>query len=538
MAENIDYNDEQHVKVALLEYEKDIKVGRELDIGSKNNEYIGQISHIYDSVNGNEEQVVVLTNNGMGVNEDPVPYDASDEARAQVHDVTVLMKGSETETSTDKLLHDTVTDWLRTDLPVASNILGPAGAANYTTDYMKRFVRDKIKENVKKGAENDEKITSEIISYPFSLMDKNVGNHVKNFVKGIKNNSITNAYHDAKANLYGMGSDILIDTQAKFPVFVGAAFLQQYNKDKGTFPPPQFKDAATHLKEVIQKYPNAKIDLYGHSLGSMDIQYALACLTEEEAAHVGTVYVYNGPNIYNILTSEQKKRLNALKYKIYNHIDHKDLVSLGYPESGSKGASGIVKQLKTKNLINIGLQHMMHGYIYDQNGNLVLEKGTEAITRKEIIEERMKVYYRLKDKLEKTGGGLSSSEKIYLDALQTRLAADELIRVVDEGLDQAQKLKTHLASDLENVEKALHTVPTGLILSPTEIEEAYATAGATRQTLVTEVKEKFDRRLSTYQSLSQEFHTFKEQVNSGIELLKAKDQEIAGEMNQWDQLAY
>ena len=105
-------------------------------------------------------------------------------------------------------------------------------------------------------------------------------------------------------------------------------------------------------------------------------------------------------------------------------------------------------------------------------------------------------------------------------------------------MDQAQKLKTHLASDLENVEKALHTVPSGLILSPTEIGEAYATAGATRQTLVTEVKEKFDRRLSTYQSLSQEFHTFKEQVNSGIELLKAKDQEIAGEMNQWDQLAY
>ena len=43
----------------------------------------------------------------------------------------------------------------------------------------------------------------------------------------------------------------------------------------------------------------------------------------------------------------------------------------------------------------------MHGYIYDKDGNLVLEKGTEAITHKEIIEERMKVYYRLKDKLQK-----------------------------------------------------------------------------------------------------------------------------------------
>ena len=61
------------------------------------------------------------------------------------------MKGSETETSTQKLLHDTFTDWVKTDLPAASNILGPNGAANYATDYAKRFTRDKIKENLKKG---------------------------------------------------------------------------------------------------------------------------------------------------------------------------------------------------------------------------------------------------------------------------------------------------------------------------------------------------------------------------------------------------
>ena len=62
--------------------------------------------------------------------------------------------------------------------------------------------------------------------------------------------------------------------------------------------------------------------------------------------------------------------------------------------------------------------------------------------------------------------------------------------------------------------------------------------GATRQTIVTEVRERFDDRLAAYQSLSNEFHTLNEQVNAGIELLKAKDQEIAGEMNQWEQLAY
>ena len=30
-----------------------------------------------------------------------------------------------------------------------------------------------------------------------------------------------------KANLYGMGTDILIDSQAKFPVFIGATILKR-----------------------------------------------------------------------------------------------------------------------------------------------------------------------------------------------------------------------------------------------------------------------------------------------------------------------
>lgn len=109
---------------------------------------------------------------------------------------------------------------------------------------------------------------------------------------------------------------------------------------------------------------------------------------------------------------------------------------------------------------------------------------------------------------------------------------------MDEGLEQAQKSKAQLDTDLEALEKVLHTVPKGFILNLAEVEEAYAQAGATKQTVVTEVTERFDNRLAAYQSLSNEFHALNEQVNAGIELLKAKDQKIAGEMNQWEQLAY
>ena len=69
------------------------------------------------------------------------PYTASDEARAQIHDVTVLMKGSETEISTQKLLHDTFTDWVRTDLPAASNILNPGGARSMQQN-MRRIMHE------------------------------------------------------------------------------------------------------------------------------------------------------------------------------------------------------------------------------------------------------------------------------------------------------------------------------------------------------------------------------------------------------------
>ena len=61
MANNLNFNDQQNVKAALLEYEKDVKINGKFKIGTKKDEYIGNVAHIYDNVNDNEEQVFVLT---------------------------------------------------------------------------------------------------------------------------------------------------------------------------------------------------------------------------------------------------------------------------------------------------------------------------------------------------------------------------------------------------------------------------------------------------------------------------------------------
>ncbi len=51
----------------------------------------------------------------------------------------------------------------------------------------------------------------------------------------------------------------------------------------------------------------------------MNIQYALACLTEEEASHIGTVHLYNGPNAYPHLTNTRAARIDALVQNLQPH---------------------------------------------------------------------------------------------------------------------------------------------------------------------------------------------------------------------------
>ncbi len=90
----------------------------------------------------------------------------------------------------------------------------------------------------------------------------------------------------------------------------------------------QLKAASEALDEIMAIYPNAKFNLYGHSLGSMDAQYAIANLSEENIGRIASAHIYNGPNIYGILDNHQKTRVDSIKGLIYNYADPKDPISM------------------------------------------------------------------------------------------------------------------------------------------------------------------------------------------------------------------
>ncbi|MGX7112388.1 SA1320 family protein [Gemella cuniculi] len=136
----------------------------------------------------------------------------------------------------------------------------------------------------------------------------------------------------------------------------------------------QLEASSEYLKEIMEKYPNAKVNVYGHSLGSMDAQYALANVTDYE--RINSAYIYNGPNIYSLLSYNQKLNVSALYSKIHNYVDSKDFIGFAY-EKGY-GTVGQVYKFEGKNLSDFAKQHIWGGYDFDEEGNLIDKDGNRV----------------------------------------------------------------------------------------------------------------------------------------------------------------
>lgn len=94
----------------------------------------------------------------------------------------------------------------------------------------------------------------------------------------------------------------------------------------------QFKQASSFLKKEMADYPDCKFEVYGHSLGFMDGQYAVSSLNDDEAERLSDAWVYEGPNIYGNLTDAQRKRAKSYQGRVHDYVDQKDLVPFGYPD--------------------------------------------------------------------------------------------------------------------------------------------------------------------------------------------------------------
>ena len=70
------------------------------------------------------------------------------------------------------------------------------------------------------------------------------------------------------------------------------------------------------------------------------------------------------PNLYPQLSDAEKKQVDKIKYKIFNFIDKRDLVTWEHSEEGNEGVVGTLVRIDSKDAGNLGKQHMWGGYDY------------------------------------------------------------------------------------------------------------------------------------------------------------------------------
>ena len=315
---------------------------------------------------------------------------------------------------------------------------------------------------------------------------------------------------------------------------IGTHILKQNvpsDQDQST---EQLKASARALKDIMEKYPNAKINIYGHSLGSMDAQYAMAALEAAQIERIQQAYIYNGPDIYRILSPEQRKIVDQIKGRIYNYADPKDNISMVGRDiaKGSIGSVGMVYYVDSESEDPIN-QHMTYGYRLDKDGKIKIFSNTSTVAYNDFL-IKMEGYKKLKNIL--ASDGYTAGEQLFLDSEQAKIAASGICRIVTEEMDIIKNIYNRGIQDASEVFASCSNVPWGFILSPYETEVAYSEGGLNYETTIGIIQNRFHPVVDKVKQLEKDFTDLEKQIQNGIQKKLDEDRELASKFSQWESL--
>ncbi|EHL5039342.1 DUF2974 domain-containing protein [Listeria monocytogenes] len=302
----------------------------------------------------------------------------------------------------------------------------------------------------------------------------------------------------------------------------------QITNGGGSTVTPQLKTSAETLKQTMKLYPNAQIYVYGHSLGSMNAQYAIADLDKKDIKRISGGFFYQGPNIYSNLTPKQQdtvKAINALD-RLFNFVDRKDYVPIGYGIGDPAIGHLIEVESKKAGMVE---QHMWGGYQFDEDGNILTDKEGSLRLAKYATAQQLASINIMRTSFSKSGGALSSSEEIFLDAAEGLAITQGMKQTIqgeikdlkdmfDKAIENAEELWRDTLSDARDI---------GSKLSESEILTALALGNATESKIVIDTVQDCERSLAEATKIEQEYDKLLEQINEAIKSQLKTDQELA-----------
>lgn len=301
---------------------------------------------------------------------------------------------------------------------------------------------------------------------------------------------------------------------------------------------PQLDAASKEVKAAMDRYPNARFKFYAHSLGGLNLQASLGSLEDKYLNRVDGAYIYEAPNLYPLLSDEEKKQVDKIKYKIYNYIDKRDIVTWEHSKEVNEGVVGTLVRIDSKDVGDLGKQHMWGGYDYKAGYLNVKEESLDdyRLARVKQAKEQLQLKKQALESWKKRG--LSGRDLISMDTIQAiriveslkefaLIASDYILAVCDFGIaDVKGTWDTLLASCRSTV--------SGSRCTDNDIVNALAQVGATKETIEINRITELEKIKKDTLKIKDSIFSLSTDIAKGIATVAATDIALASQLQlQW-----
>ena len=301
---------------------------------------------------------------------------------------------------------------------------------------------------------------------------------------------------------------------------------------------PQLDAASKEVKAAMDRYPNARFKFYAHSLGGLNLQASLGSLEDKYLNRVDGAYIYEAPNLYPLLSDEEKKQVDKIKYKIYNYIDKRDIVTWEHSKEGNEGVVGTLVRIDSKDVGDLGKQHMWGGYDYKAGYLNVKEESLDdyRLARVKQAKEQLQLKKQALESWKKRG--LSGRDLISMDTIQAiriveslkefaLITSDYILAVCDFGIaDVKGTWDTLLASCRSTV--------SGSRCTESDIVNALAQVGATKETIEINRITELEKIKKDTLKIKDSIFSLSTDIAKGIATVAATDIALASQLQlQW-----
>lgn len=252
------------------------------------------------------------------------------------------------------------------------------------------------------------------------------------------------------------------------------------------------------------------------------------------AKHKIPTTVFNGWFLYANLSEDEKKFMRDNPELFINYRNTKDMTTFlndGNWQLWAGEDFGTIVWVE-------GSSHNIFDWEFDENGYLIVQGdlAEQGLVRRKQIEKQAAMLLRglstLAAKLKASGGGLSSSEKIFLDSSEALIILSNAATLMQTGLDGATKIYQEAIAEAESLwqDTLQRAQGIGTELTYSEVLEALENGGASEDVIVGEPTEYYTTKMAKAKEMYTSFDNLIEEIKSSIAKLVATDQELASQL--------